>query len=53
MPENTSPVIDYPLPSRWLRPLFLAAERHEAVYRLTVPVWVIRYRWLKLRGICA
>lgn len=46
------PEADYPLPSRWLRPLFAAAERHELVYRLTWPVWEIRYRWLRARGIC-
>jgi len=46
------PDTDYPLPSPWLRPLFEAAERRNWLYRLTLPVWAVRYRWLKLRGTC-
>ena len=50
---SESDEIDYPLPGRMLRPLFLLAERHEAVYRLTLPLWWARWHYLHWRGIAA
>lgn len=48
----TGPDRGYAVPrSRVMRAFFVAAERHEALYRLTLPYWWARYHLLRLRGV--
>jgi hypothetical protein len=43
---------DYPVPrSRIGYAFFIATERHEWLYRVTLPFWWARYHVLRLRGV--